>query len=499
MCFFVSSTQLFCLKSCFLFLVLLVLFLLLQTARQMASKKYGSFHFKMAMVCEEGSSRPPTSTNNSSTGSRPSSHVEIFREVLGEDTRKKPVSSATKSTSTKDESNSNHTYGSQESGTSVNPWILMLGREKTTSTIRSADIKPQSPNFQGITTACFKDKNMRGTGMKNVKDPLASDVKQVGSKTYGRTYGGNVNLNGRVSLSSTRAVNLTFRQSADPTTPTFAGHFRQTGNAHRLIRFSNLKYTLPNAIYGKILGQGGTAKTHTNKSVTFRKSKTGGPSLGRGSAETKDWTVARTFGVQAPRSDNFSSKSPQKSQAHENAVRRYRDIRNIKDNEQPDFAITRKSQATYQTKRKMLRRPTVTATLKQSKDTGIITSKGGASAGRKSVTMAGRSSTASMENLRTQLEQAKLTGSSEGSRNGKSQCSCEAQENEAACSDNTTRRFSTTDEGYDTTHSIEGDSPSHRKLPDMAPPIITHSPGRNPAKNGETVSKTMKALKLKKL
>ena len=104
-----------------------------------------------------------------------------------------------------------------------------------------------------------------------------------------------------------------------------------------------------------------------------------------------------------------------------------------------------------------------------------------------------------MENLRTQLEQAKLTGSSEGSRNNKSQCSCEAQENEAACSDNTTRRFSTTDEGYDTTHSIEGDSPSHRKLPDMAPPIITHSPGRNPARNCETVSKTMKALKLKKL
>ena len=273
------------------------------------------------------------------------------------------------------------------------PGFWCLDEKKTTSTIRSADIKPQSPNFQGITTACFKEKNVRGTGMEYVKDPLASDVKQVGSKTYRRAYGGNVNLNARVSLSSTRAVNLTFRQSADPTIPTFASHFRQTGNAHRLIRFSNLKYTMPNAIYGKILGQGGTAKTHTNKSVTFRKSKTRGPSLGRGSAETKDWTVGRTISVQAPKSGNFSSKSPQNSQAHENAVRRYRDIRNIKDNEQLDFAIARKRQATCQTKRKMLRRPTVTVTLKQSKDTGITTSKGDASAVRKSVTMARRCST----------------------------------------------------------------------------------------------------------
>ncbi|XP_041462231.1 uncharacterized protein LOC121413475 [Lytechinus variegatus] len=476
-----------------------------ETALQMAGKKNGSFHFKMAMVIEEEAERAARSPNDIPPSPKETETSAIYREVLGEMPPELPSpSSPAKSISSKDgqriatpfshqPSDRHENFSSVNdsritSAASGNPWLIMLGRERTTSTIRSGisglDTN-RNAHQSGVTTACFREEQVKK------KHEKVNHMIRTGRNVESSAKRGSVN--GRVSLSTGRALKLTYQQSTDPTVTTFVNHFRHNHLPDRLTRRSNLK----NSLIADMTVGGQNGHLNTPKSVTFRRNKYTLEADTRLRETVIKASVANTTGVQEHTTTKAGITNGRSDRKQEEAIRVYRSTR--KTAVPRDFSENRRQRRIQNpVKRKPVGRPPVTLSRKPIRNSkGRINpttlQKQERSAATTTATMSGRPSTSSLQDEQNCIAEATVKGICSCSR-AKDIRNAASSKNVGNDVTNFPRRFSTSDEGYDTTHSIDGDS--NKKLPDIAPPILSLSPRCLSEAEKVTLSKTMKTLKL---
>lgn len=470
----------------------------------------------MAMVIEEEAERAARSPANVSSSSKATETSAIYREVLGEihseQASSSSPSSPTKSTSSKDGQRTGTPFGQPQrrghgnrvssvndsratSAASGNPWIIMLGRERTTSTIRSGisgpdtHVENRNVHQYDVTTACFQGKQVNKKSDKSQSRTERFESQRRNWESSAK-HG---NENGRVSLSNGRAVNLTFQQSTDPTVTTFVNHFQHNQLPDRLLRRSNLKHPF---IADRAVG-GLAGILDTPKSVTFRRNRFHLEAGTQLREAVKERTVANTIGVQAQTAIKAGNGKGSRDRKQEEAVKVYRSTRKTGEVPREFSDIRRQRRPPNPIKRRPVGKPPVTLSRKP-----IKAAKGKPnpqkqerSAATTTAKMSGRPSTASLQDTQNCIEEATVKGSCSCSRT-KGNRNVDGSENDDGDMAKLPRRFSTSDEGYDTTHSIEGDS--NKKLPDIAPPIVNFSLRCLPETEMVTLSKTMKSLKLEK-
>ncbi|XP_072178309.1 uncharacterized protein [Diadema setosum] len=455
-----------------------------ETAWQIAGKRQGSFHFKMAMVIEEEAEKM-----NKMTADRPSpppTRRQIYREVLDDDLTTAPMANTPTEarldgqvvTKNQGIGNKFHSRGNQLKSNSGNPWIILLGRETTDSFGKGSRVLKNNSNLAGVTTACFKGNHVKtddceiGKG-KRPKETLVpvsvSDEGRPRQRAVGLTRRNTTDgrTPGRLPLSSKRPVHLTFPQSQNFSRTTFASHFRQTF-ADRPLKQSNLKYPIPRKNEGTVLSHANEGNVRGGqKGVTFKNPK----------PQNRFRTNAAISGqpeMAAKACDTLGSdrreRGEHRKQRHEEAVKVFRMTRRTSTVPR-EFIALRKRRSSLHSKRKETKRCPVTVTPKSNVPTR---GNGPLLKTNVKVTLAGRPSTSSIEEERKIQEKAvvSITKSCSRAEQNRSNRPNSKQDGNGD-QPQMPRRFSVSDEGYDTNHSLEGETATQKKLPDMALPMVS--------------------------